>query len=168
MIESFEKLIDPKVLNAELIGPVGAFRVVTIKGLDDMELWNEKTQKEEKAPCLFFEECKPLRLNKTNRLTLKRLFNPTGDDTKAMIGKKVELYVDKTQAFGKPTTGVRIRRHDFPKCEACGKDIRPFSTMNEDEVVAYSKEHTGKALCVECMRRIAAEKEAAAKKEAEK
>lgn len=157
MIESFEKLIDPKVLNAELIGPVGAFRVVTIKGLDDMELWNEKTQKEEKAPCLFFEECKPLRLNKTNRLMLKRLFNPTGDDTKAMIGRKIELYVEKTQAFGKPTTGIRIRRHEFPKCEACGKDIRPYGTMNEDQVAAYARKNTGKALCIDCMRKAAKE-----------
>lgn len=157
MIESFEKLIDPNVLNAELIGPLGAFRVVTITGLDELELWNEKEQRKEKAPCLFFEECKPLRLNKTNRLTLKHLFNPTGDDTKSMIGKKVELYVDKTQAFGKPTTGIRIRRHDFPKCEACGKDIRPYGTMNEDQVAAYARKNTGKALCIDCMRKAAKE-----------
>lgn len=157
MIESFEKLIDPNVLNAELIGPLGAVRVVTIKGVDELELWNEKEQRKEKAPCLFFEECKPLRLNKTNRLTLKRLFNPSGDDTKAMIGKKVELYVDKTTAFGKPTTGIRIRRHEFPKCEACGKDIQPYGTMNEDQVAAYARKNTGKALCIDCMRKAAKE-----------
>lgn len=153
MIESFEKLIDPNVLNAELIGPLGAFRVVTIKGLDELELWNEKEQRKEKAPCLFFEECKPLRLNKTNRLTLKRLFNPTGDDTSAMIGRKVEIYVEKTTAFNKPTTGIRIRRHEYPKCEECGAQLKPYGTMNEDQVAAYAKKHTGKVLCVACMQK---------------
>lgn len=157
LIESFEKSIDPNVLNAELIGPVGAFRVVTIKSMEYMELWNEKEQRKEKVPCLLFEECKPIRLNKTNLKTLKRLFNQTGDDTKVMFGKKVELYVDKTTAFGKPTTGIRIRRHEFPKCEACGKDIRPYGTMNEDQVAAYARKNTGKALCIDCMRKAAKE-----------
>ena len=162
MIESFEKVIDPNVLNAELIGPVGASRTVTIKGMDYMDLWNEKKQQKEPAPCLFFEECKPIRLNQTNKKTLKRLFNPGGDDTAPIIGKKIELYVVKTEAFGKPTTGIRIRRHEWPKCEACGADIKPFGTMNEDQVAAYARKHTGKALCIECMK-----KEAAEKKEAE-
>ena len=34
MIETWEKIIDPNFINAELIGPVGAERIVTIKDID--------------------------------------------------------------------------------------------------------------------------------------
>ena len=34
MIDSFEKIIDPNFINAELIGGPGASRVVTITGME--------------------------------------------------------------------------------------------------------------------------------------
>lgn len=164
MIPTFVKIIDPNFLNAELIGEPGAYITVTIKDIDYREAFNKKTNQSEMRQALIFEgDMKPLLLNKTNAKTLKRLFSPNEDKPENCLGKTIELYVERTKVGREMTTGIRIRRHEFPKCEICGAEIKPFSTMNEDQVVAYSKEHTGKALCIECMRKVAAEK-----KEAEK
>ena len=42
MIDSWEKIIDPNFINAELIGPVGAERVVTIKDIEYLEAFNQR------------------------------------------------------------------------------------------------------------------------------
>lgn len=153
MIESFEKIIDPNFLNAELIGEPGAFRVVTIKDIDYLEAYNQKTNAKEKKQSLILEECKPLILNKTNAKTLKKLFSPNEDDPSLCVGHKIELYVISTRVGGKPTTGIRIREHSVEKCDQCGKEIQPLPNMNVEQTVAYSKKYTGKKLCIDCMRK---------------
>ena len=35
MIETWEKVLDPNFINAELIGDIGAERIVTIKDIED-------------------------------------------------------------------------------------------------------------------------------------
>ena len=44
MIESWEKIIDPNFINAELIGSEGAEKVVTIKDIDFAECYDERTK----------------------------------------------------------------------------------------------------------------------------
>ena len=43
MIESWEKVIDPNFISAELIGEISAEKVVTIKDIDYMEYFDKKT-----------------------------------------------------------------------------------------------------------------------------
>ena len=89
MLDSWEKVIDPNFINSELIGTVGAEKVVTITNIDFAECYDEQTKQKVQKQTVFFEECKPLVLNKTNAKTLKRLFSPNSDNPADAVGHKV-------------------------------------------------------------------------------
>ena len=153
MIDSFEKIIDPNFINAELIGGPGASRVVTITDIDYKEAWNSKRNAKEMRQCLVFAETKPLILNKTNARKLKEIFSPNEDKPENCIGKQIELYVVETTVGRAKTTGIRIREHATEPCEDCGKPITPIMGYTVDETIQYSLKHTGKKLCLNCMRK---------------
>ena len=155
MIESFEKIIDPNFINAELIGGPGASRVVTITDIDYREAWNSKRNAKEMRQCLLFSDAKPLILNKTNARKLKELFSPNEDKPENCIGQEIELYVIETTVGRAKTTGIRIREHSGEKCEECSVTIKPLPNMTVAQTVAYSQKHTGKKLCLECMKKYA-------------
>ena len=46
-------------------------KIVTIKEIKNESVFNQKSQIEEQVITLFFNECKPIILNATNRKTLK-------------------------------------------------------------------------------------------------
>lgn len=160
MIETWEKIIDPNFINAELIGPVGAERVVTIKDIDWAEAFNQKTNGKEQKQSLFFEECKPLILNKTNSKKLKELFDPYGTDPRKCIGQQITLYVVSCKVGGKNTTGIRIKEASSERCTDCGQLIKATSTKTVAELVEISMRNCGRKLCLTCM-----QKEAAKRKE---
>lgn len=160
MIETWEKIIDPNFINAELIGPVGAERVVTIKDIDWAEAFNQKTNGKEQKQSLFFEECKPLILNKTNSKKLKELFDPYGTDPRKCVGQQVTLYVVSCKVGGKSTTGIRIKEASSERCSDCGQLIKATSTKSVAELVEISMRNCGRKLCLSCM-----QKEAAKRKE---
>lgn len=151
MIESWEKILDPNFINAELIGPIGAERVVTIKDIDFREAYNQKTKTKEQKQSLIFEECKPMVLNKTNTKTLIKLFG--ADDPAACAGQKIVLYVVGVKVGGQPTTGIRIKEYSETTCEQCGAVIKPAAGKSVAELVEISKRNTGRVLCVACMRK---------------
>lgn len=154
---TYEKIIDPNFINAELIGPVGSERTVTITDIDYREAFNNKTQKKELRYSLIFKECKPLILNKTNTKTLMKIFG--SDDPKKCINKKVTLYVVSCKVGRELTTGIRIKEYiqNEIKCENCGKVITPLQTKTVSELVEISKRNFNKALCNECMKELAKE-----------
>lgn len=160
MIDTWEKIIDPNFINAELIGPVGAERVVTIKDIDFAEAYNQKTNGKEQKQSLFFEECKPLILNKTNSKKLKELFDPYGTDPRKCIGQQVTLYVVNCKVGKNQTTGIRIKEASQERCSDCGQLIRATSTKTVAELVDISMRNCGRKLCLSCM-----QKEAAKRKE---
>ncbi len=155
MIDTWEKVLDPNFINAELIGEPGAERVVTIKDIDFEEAFDQKTNSKIKKQSIFFEECKPMILNKTNTKTLIKLFGGNGSQPKDCVGKKIILYVVRLSVAGRETTGIRIKEYTSVKCENCGRDIEPTRTKTVADLVAYSKKNTGKTLCLECMKEIA-------------
>ena len=159
MIESFEKIIDPNFINAELLGNVGAERVVTIKDIDYMECFDNKSKSKVQKQALILEECKPMILNKTNAKTLKKLFSPNEDDPKLCIGHKIVLYVVSVKVGGQDTTGIRIKEYSEEKCADCGKAILPKAGKTVAELIEISKRNCGKQLCLACMQKVAAEKE---------
>ncbi len=79
--------------------------IVTIKGEVS---WEEVGSERDRCPIMYFEECKPLVVNKTN---MGRMFTAWGcTDTDDLIGKQVSLYVDHEVSFGGKTTGgIRVR-----------------------------------------------------------
>ena len=157
MIESWEKIIDPNFINAELIGEVGAEKVVTIKDIDFMECFDSRSNSKISKQAVAFEECKPMILNKTNAKMLKKLFSPNDDDPKLCIGHKVVLYVVSVKVGGKQTTGIRIKEYSEEKCADCGKAILPAAGKSVAELIEISKRNCGRQLCLTCMQKVAEE-----------
>lgn len=151
-LESWEKIIDPNFINAELIGDIGAEKVVTIKDIDMAECYDEGTKSKVQKQTVFFAECKPMVLNKTNAKTLKRLFSPNSDDPRNAFGHRVILKVEEVKAFGKKTTGIRIKEFSEEKCPICGKPILPYAGKTVAEIKEISKRNLGSIMCGQCMK----------------
>lgn len=154
MIDTWEKVLDPNFINAELIGDVGAERVVTIRDIDFKEAYDQKSNSKSMKQSLFFEECKPMILNKTNTKTLMKLFGADGARPKDCIGKKIILYVANVKVAGKATTGIRIKEYTEIKCEECGQPITAIASKSVSELVEISRRNTGKVLCLSCMKKV--------------
>lgn len=157
-LPSWEKIIDPNFINAELLGDVGAEKVVTIKDIDMAECYDEGTKQKVQKQTVFFEECKPMVLNKTNAKTLKRLFSPNSDTPSDAFGHRIILKVEEVKAFGKKTTGIRIKEFSEEKCPVCGKVILPYAGKTVAEIKEISKRNLGEVMCGECMKNKAKEK----------
>lgn len=155
MIDTWEKIIDPNFINAELLGDVGAEKVVTIKDIDYMECFDNKTKSKVSKQAVSFEECKPMVLNKTNAKTLKKLFSPNEDDPRLCVGHKVVLYVVSVKVGGQQTTGIRIKEYSEEKCSDCGKAILPAAGKTVAELIEISKRNCGRQLCLSCMQKVA-------------
>lgn len=151
MLDSWLKIIDPNFLSSENLGSAGTEIVVTIKDIDLAECYDEQTKQKVKKQSVFFEETKPLVLNKTNAKTLKKLFSPNDDNPANAIGKKVTLKVESVKAFGKMVDAIRIKEYTEQKCEECGAVLKPASGKTVAELIEISKRNTNKILCVKCM-----------------
>lgn len=156
-LPSWEKIIDPNFINAELIGDVGAERVVTIKDIDMAECYDEGSKTKVQKQTVFFEECKPMVLNKTNAKTLKKLFSPNSDTPSDAFGHRVVLKVEEVKAFGKKTTGIRIKEFSEEKCPICGKVILPYAGKSVAEIKEIAQRNLGSVMCGECMKNKAKE-----------
>ena len=158
MIDSWEKIIDPNFLSAEIIGEAGAEKVVTIKDIDFAECYDEKTKQKVQKQSVFFEETKPLVLNKTNSKKLKKLFSPNSDNPRDAIGHKVVLKVERIKAFGKEVDAIRIQEYSEEKCPICGKAILPYAGKSVAQIKEISQRNLGEIMCGECMKQKAKEK----------
>ena len=158
MIDSWEKIIDPNFLSAEIIGEAGAEKVVTIKDIDFAECYDEKTKQKVQKQSVFFEETKPLVLNKTNSKKLKKLFSPNSDNPRDAIGHKVVLKVERIKAFGKEVDAIRIQEYSEEKCPVCGKAILPYAGKSVAQIKEISQRNLGEIMCGECMKQKAKEK----------
>ena len=157
MLNSWEKIIDPNFISAELIGTEGAEKVVTIKDIDFAECYDEQTKRKVSKQTVFFEECKPMVLNKTNAKALKKLFSPNSNNPADAIGHKVILKVEKIKAFGKVVEAIRVKEYSEEKCSDCGKAIMPAAGKSVAELIEISKRNCGRQLCLSCMQKVAAE-----------
>lgn len=157
-LPSWEKIIDPNFINAELIGEEGAEKVVTIKDIDMAECYDDQTKTKVQKQTVFFEECKPMVLNKTNAKALKKLFSPNSDNPADAFGHRVILKVEKVKAFGKITTGIRIKEFSEEKCPICGNVILPYAGKSVQEIKEISERNLGQVMCGECMKNKAKEK----------
>ena len=158
MLDSWERVLDPNFINSDLIGDKGAEKVVTIKDIDFAECYDEKTKQKVQKQSVFFEECKPLVLNKTNGKTLKKLFSPNDDDPKLCVGHKVILRVEEIKAFGKLQNAIRIHEFSEEKCPVCGKVILPYAGKSVAQIKEISQRNLGEIMCGECMKQKAKEK----------
>lgn len=104
-----DKLRNPNYLGGwDLIDENGKTidKVVTIKEIKNESVFNQKNQEEQQVITVFFNECKPIILNATNRKVLKKV---TGTEyIEDMVGKKIQLTTKKIKAFGEFHDAIRI------------------------------------------------------------
>lgn len=149
MVSDWIKVVDPRYLSGELIGTVGSEMVVTIKDIDLSECFDSRTNETTEKMTLFFEETKPLVLNKTNAKALARLFDSPADS----VGRKVLLKVEQIVAFGKQTLCIRIYEYSEETCPECGQPILPYARKSVKEIKEISKRNLGKVMCANCMKK---------------
>lgn len=104
-----DKLRNPNYLGGwDLIDSTGKTVdiIVTIKNIKNESVFNQKNQIEEQVITLFFEECKPIILNATNRKSLKKVTET--EYIEDMIGKKIQLTTKRIKAFGEFHDAIRI------------------------------------------------------------
>jgi len=110
-------------------------KIVTIKEIKSEHVFNQKAQMEEPVLTVFFNECKPIILNATNRKTLKKV---TGTEyIEEMIGKKVQLTTKRIKAFGEFHDAIRIvntvpqEKVEVVDIEACKSKLNKATTKEE-------------------------------------
>jgi len=157
-LKSFVEILDPNFVNSSLIGEVGAEKVVTITGFEQMEYYDQKTRSKKLGSAVKFEECLPLILNATNTKTIKKLFSPNDDDTSLAIGHRIVLYVTTTKVAGEVKNCLRIKEYSEEKCPICGKAILPYAGKSVAQIKEISQRNLGEIMCGECMKNKAKEK----------
>jgi len=98
--------------------------IVTIKEVKSEFVFNQKAQIEEPVLTVFFNECKPIILNATNRKTLKKVTDTSYIEE--MAGKRIQLTTKRIKAFGEFHDAIRIvksaptviEKVDVEKCKA--------------------------------------------------
>ena len=110
-------------------------KIVTIKDIKSEHVFNQKAQMEEPVLTVFFNECKPIILNSTNRKTLKKV---TGTDyIEEMIGKRIELTTKRIKAFGEFHDAIRIATSapqqtvETVNIESCKSKLNNSKTLAE-------------------------------------
>ena len=107
--------------------------------------------------CYFTDAAyKPMILNVTNKKTIVKLHKTK--DAEKLTGKSVIIGIERVKAFGdvhdalriRPRIPQQIKTDNAPKCEECGKDIKPAYNMTPEQVAAYTKKNYGVCLCAEC------------------
>ena len=107
--------------------------------------------------CYFTDAAyKPIILNVTNKKTIVKLHKTK--DAEKLAGKSVIIGIERVKAFGdvhdalriRPRIPQQIKTDNAPKCEECGKDIKPAYNMTPEQVAAYTKKNYGVCLCAEC------------------
>ena len=149
----WKKLTNPDYLGAYAFDP-GEIKIVTISNVGVEMVQNQTGSKEECIVAHFSEDVKPLILNKTNCKTIQKLYNTAYIEE--WVGKKIQLNVKKVSAFGDVVDAVRVMSSlpgDDLICEECHKIIKPAAGKSAKELATLAKEHTGKALCLECQKK---------------
>lgn len=145
---------------------------LTIKHIVEETVEGAEGRKENCAVCYFSEPYKPMILNLTNKKTLIKLYK-TSEDQK-LIGKRITIISKPVKAFGAVYDALRIKAvvppakaEPLEKCEVCGGDINPTSSMTSKQIADYSRAKFGKAMCTACGKAMAAEMKEQKQKEQE-
>lgn len=110
--------------------------VVTIKEVKSEFVFNQKAQMEEPVLTVFFNECKPIILNATNRKTLKKVTDTSYIEE--MAGKRIQLTTKRIKAFGEFHDAIRIVnvvpqsvKVEVVNIEKCKNTLNEAKTLTE-------------------------------------
>lgn len=150
----WKKLTNPNYLGAYSIEN-GQDLILTIKYVQEEKVTGTDGKKDDCVVCHFVENAKPMILNATNMKTITKLYKTPYIEE--WSGKKIQIGVEKVKAFGDVVEALRVRNKIpniqpavLPKCEICGNDIQPLSSMTAEQVAAYTKSKYGQGLCSAC------------------
>lgn len=109
--------------------------IVTIKEVKSEFVFNQKAQMEEPVLTVFFNECKPIILNATNRKTLKKVTDTSYIEE--MAGKRIQLTTKRIKAFGEFHDAIRIvnavptviEQVDVSKCKATLNEAKTLQEL---------------------------------------
>lgn len=109
--------------------------IVTIKEVKSEFVFNQKAQMEEPVLTVFFNECKPIILNATNRKTLKKVTDTSYIEE--MAGKRIQLTTKRIKAFGDFHDAIRIvnvvptviEKVDIAKCKTTLNDAKTLQEL---------------------------------------
>ena len=109
--------------------------IVTIKEVKSEFVFNQKAQMEEPVLTVFFNECKPIILNATNRKTLKKVTDTSYIEE--MAGKRIQLTTKRIKAFGEFHDAIRIvnvvptkiEKVDIAKCKTTLNDAKTLQEL---------------------------------------
>jgi hypothetical protein len=122
--------------------------IVTIKEVKSEFVFNQKAQMEEPVLTVFFNECKPIILNATNRKTLKKVTDTSYIEE--MAGKKIQLTTKRIKAFGEFHDAIRIVASvptiievvDIEKCKTTLKSSKTLAELITNWESLSQKEKT--------------------------
>lgn len=109
--------------------------IVTIKEVKSEFVFNQKAQIEEPVLTVFFNECKPIILNATNRKTLKKVTDTSYIEE--MAGKCIQLTTKRIKAFGEFHDAIRIvnvvptviEKVDIAKCKTTLNEAKTLQEL---------------------------------------
>lgn len=131
-------------------------KTLTIKNVDEEEMYDAETGGKKSGLIIRFEELDlPMVLNVTNSETIAKV---VGSDKLAdWIGRKIIVGSSRVKAFGKVHDAIRVRDtkpdETVYMCEDCGTVIKMAAAKQPSELVEISKRNTGRALCLDCMKK---------------
>lgn len=131
-------------------------RTLTIKGIDKKEMYDMETGGTKTGITLLFEEEElPMVMNITNASTIAEVLGT--NITEDWIGRKIIVGTSKIKAFGKMHDAIRVRNtkpdETVYTCEDCGSVIKAAAGKQPSELVEIAKRNTGRALCLDCMKK---------------
>lgn len=162
----WKKLVsDPKYLSEADFMAMPEF-AVTISATTNEKVQNA-SGKADKTVLHFVENVKPMVLNVINSKAISKVAKtPLVEKWK---GVRIQIYFDpKVKFAGDVVGGVRVRPFSPTSsagtvdgkpvpCQKCGSNIKPFGKKSTEEMVAYTKEKYGKAMCSDCATKAAQE-----------
>lgn len=165
----WKKLTNPNYLGAYSLDE-GQELILTIKNAQEETVIGTDGKKDNCVVCHWYENEKPMILNKTNMKTIEELYKTPY--VEEWNGKKVQIYTEKVKAFGAVTDALRIRNFVPAEkktilCECCGNPLKATTKHSIDELAKLTKESYSTVLCVKCVKNIEAEKASAGENNAQ-
>lgn len=159
----WKKLTNPDYLGSYAFTS-GEEKILTIKSISEELVTSSDGKKEQCMVAKFYENEKPLILNKTNCKAITKLYKTPYIEE--WNNRKIQLFVDKVRAFGEVVEALRIRpfvpkintAEANPVCAECKKKVEPYENMTAQQVAQYTYQKYGKVICTDCAKKIAESK----------
>jgi hypothetical protein len=154
----WRSLGDPNFLGGFEFKP-GQEMILTIKNVEDREVFNPGDKKKENArTCSFVENVKPMILNVTNSKTLSVLYK--SNFVEDWAGRKFIVWFDPTVRVGREQVGglrikdkhPQINENSKVLCADCKSEVTATDKATSVQLASFTQKKYGRILCAKCAR----------------